>query len=290
LAEHAHSTLTSDVLLPATPFPTRNNLKSQMTPVPRFAHPAESDIATWLNHNHVPWQYEPTSFPLSVDGDGHLLRSFTPDFYLPDDHTYIEMTTMRQALVTRKNQKFRQMREQYPETSVRLLYRKDVELIQAWYLKPLTDRITPSERPFITEAQVERWAGECARQLVHQLAGTQIRLLAMPSGLRFAQMIAVHVRSLTEIAIAIDIPNAKADRTSNPPTAIVTGIIGTGLSVRGVHRLHRCPVITLLDRPTARMIDMPAWFAGASVGAEWYVGAGLGDLQSPNIHIAHHSA
>jgi len=213
-----------------------------MTPEPRFAHPAESDIAAWLNHNHVPWQYEPTSFPLSVDGNGHLLRSFTPDFYLPDDHTYIEMTTMRQALVTRKNQKFRQMREQYPETSVRLLYRKDVELIQAWYLKPPADRIAKSDRPFCTGAQVERWASECARQLVQQLTGTRIHLLAMPSGLQFAQMIAVQLRGLTEIEITIDVPSVKAVEAKSPPTAIVTGIVGTGLSIRDVHRRHAIDV------------------------------------------------
>lgn len=34
---------------------------------------------------------------------------------------------MKQSLVTRKNRKLRQLREQYPDVKVKLFYRRDIE-------------------------------------------------------------------------------------------------------------------------------------------------------------------
>ncbi len=95
----------------------------------RFAHPAEAVVAELLGSFGVRWLYEPVTFPLITSATGEPVQCFTPDFFLPDHDVYIEMTTMRQSLVTRKNRKFRLMREIYPHVDVRLLYRKDVELI-----------------------------------------------------------------------------------------------------------------------------------------------------------------
>jgi hypoxanthine phosphoribosyltransferase len=52
---------------------------------------------------------------------------FTPDFYLPEHKLYIELTTMRQRLVTRKNRKIRRLRELYPNVRIKLLYRRDCD-------------------------------------------------------------------------------------------------------------------------------------------------------------------
>jgi hypothetical protein len=65
-----------------------------------FAHPSERVAAQILDFYRIRWEYEPTTFPIEWDGDGNVIASFTPDFYLPDLDLYIELTTMSQKLVT----------------------------------------------------------------------------------------------------------------------------------------------------------------------------------------------
>ncbi|MBI3654229.1 MAG: hypothetical protein HY231_24635 [Acidobacteria bacterium] len=91
----------------------------------RFAHESEAEFARILDFYHVRWQYEPKSFVIERDATGKALRSFTPDFYLPDQDLFIELTTLKQALVTKKNRKLRQLREGYPEVNIKLLYASD---------------------------------------------------------------------------------------------------------------------------------------------------------------------
>src|SRR4051812_25219789 len=71
-----------------------------------FAHQAEADFAELLDFYRIPWLYEPTSFAIEWDGD-QVTEMFTPDFYLPDQDLYVELTTMKQSLVTKKNRKVR---------------------------------------------------------------------------------------------------------------------------------------------------------------------------------------
>ena len=99
---------------------------TQTTP---FAHPFERAFAELLTFYGVPWCYEPTSFALTWTEDGLPREMFTPDFYLPDHRVYIELTAMRQRLVTRKHRKIRRLRELYPQVDVKLLYRRDYERI-----------------------------------------------------------------------------------------------------------------------------------------------------------------
>ncbi|MEZ4626129.1 MAG: hypothetical protein R2843_15365 [Thermomicrobiales bacterium] len=72
----------------------------------QFAHPAERDFASILSYYRIRWSYEPTSFPLEWSDDGRATELFTPDFYLPDLRLYVELTTMRQRLVTRRTGNF----------------------------------------------------------------------------------------------------------------------------------------------------------------------------------------
>jgi hypoxanthine phosphoribosyltransferase len=96
---------------------------------PRFANDAERECARILDFHGVPWQYEPHTFDLEVDGEGRVIEAFTPDFYLPEQRLYLEITTMKQALVTKKNRKLRRLRELHPELRVKLFYRRDVEAL-----------------------------------------------------------------------------------------------------------------------------------------------------------------
>lgn len=93
---------------------------------PPFAHPSEAEFARILDFYRIPWQYEPRSFPLRYAPDGRVIEQFTPDFYLPELDLYIELTTLKQSLVTRKNRKLRRLRELYPEIKIKLLYKRDI--------------------------------------------------------------------------------------------------------------------------------------------------------------------
>lgn len=92
-----------------------------------FAHSSEEMFGSLLDSYGIEWQYEPRSFPLQWDKQGKVREAFTPDFYLPQFDVYLEVTTMKQSLVTRKNRKVRKLRAIYPHVNVHVLYRKDLE-------------------------------------------------------------------------------------------------------------------------------------------------------------------
>jgi hypothetical protein len=99
----------------------------------RFSHPAEEAFAKVLDFYLIKWEYEPTTFPLEWDEEGGIVTAFTPDFYLVEDDIYIELTTMKQRLVTKKNRKLRLLRELYPDVKCKLMYRRDIENLGVKY-------------------------------------------------------------------------------------------------------------------------------------------------------------
>jgi len=90
-----------------------------------FAHASEAELARILDFYGVAWEYEPHAFPLAWNLRGQVVESFTPDFYLREMDLYVELTTLRQKLVRKKNRKLRRLRELYPDARVKLLYAKD---------------------------------------------------------------------------------------------------------------------------------------------------------------------
>jgi hypothetical protein len=70
---------------------------------------------------------------LEEDEDGRIVEAFTPDFFLPEQNLYLEITVMKQRLVTRKNRKLRKLRERYPEVHVKLFYKRDIERLAQRY-------------------------------------------------------------------------------------------------------------------------------------------------------------
>ena len=98
-----------------------------------FSHPAEAAFAQILDFYQMKWEYEPMTFPLEWDDEGNILVAFSPDFYLVDDDMYVELTTMKQSLVTKKNRKLRLLQELYPGAKCKLMYRKDIENLAVKY-------------------------------------------------------------------------------------------------------------------------------------------------------------
>lgn len=93
--------------------------------VVEFAHASERQFARLLDFYQIEWEYEPRSFDLESDKDGKVIQRFTPDFYLAAYDLYIEITTLNQRLVTRKNRKVRRLRELYPEVRCKIFYQRD---------------------------------------------------------------------------------------------------------------------------------------------------------------------
>jgi cytidylate kinase len=93
--------------------------------LPEFAHPSEREFARVMDFYRIRWEYEPRTFPVEWDKENNVISAFTPDFYLPDLDLFIELTTMKQSLVTRKNRKIRHLRLLYPDINIKILYERD---------------------------------------------------------------------------------------------------------------------------------------------------------------------
>ena len=92
-------------------------------------------MARILDFYAVRWEYEPDTFPILWNLEGDVVESFSPDFYLPDLDLYLELTTLRQKLVRKKNRKLRRLRELYPGINIKLFYARDFRALMLKYGK-----------------------------------------------------------------------------------------------------------------------------------------------------------
>jgi hypothetical protein len=95
-------------------------------PQPSFSHPTEEAFARILDFYGIAWVYEPRTFPIEWDKDGNIIEAFSPDFYLPEQDLYVELTTLRPKLSGYKNRRLRRMNELYPDINIKLFKRKDL--------------------------------------------------------------------------------------------------------------------------------------------------------------------
>jgi hypothetical protein len=133
----------------------------------RFAHNSERQFAKLLDFYAIAWEYEPRTFTLEWDRDGRASQAFTPDFYLPMYDIYIEITTLNQRLVTKKNRKARRLVELHPEVAIRVLYQRDyLHLLVKYGLEPPSQlseelgegaplRLAPEVRPLRRQPEAE---------------------------------------------------------------------------------------------------------------------------------------
>jgi hypothetical protein len=107
--------------------------RAPLVAVTRFAHASEAEMARILDFYQVRWEYEPTTFPILWNLEGDVVESFAPDFYLPDLGLFLEMTTLKQRLVRKKNRKLRRLRELYPDVRIKLFYARDFRAMMLKY-------------------------------------------------------------------------------------------------------------------------------------------------------------
>jgi hypoxanthine phosphoribosyltransferase len=315
-----------------------------------FAHPAELDFSRILTFYRIRWAYEPTTFPLAYSDEGRPSEMFTPDFYLPEHQLYIELTTMRQRLVTRKNRKIRRLRELYPNIRIKLLYRRDCDRLGDAYrpseLEPagchvgrilfsedhIYERIAqlaaaiadpidrlgsttaisrdelplPDNEPVPVPMRLPIWqtAERGPREIAqaHRSHGGERQAPLLVLGVdRGSAVFAHHLTAALEACgLAIDRDRVTLTRHRTPlgerrvrvaraprtPVAgrrvlVVADVVSTGLSLayltwwlrrRGARRVEIC---TLLDRQTARLVDVPVRYIGFEAPNELLVGFGL---------------
>jgi hypothetical protein len=108
---------------------------AEVIPLPRraFAHASEAEMSRILDFYGVQWHYEPTTFPILWNQEGEVVESFSPDFFLPEFDLYLEMTTLKQSLVRKKNRKLRRLRELYPDIRIKLFYARDFRAMMLKY-------------------------------------------------------------------------------------------------------------------------------------------------------------
>lgn len=146
---------------------------------PAFAHASEAEFARILDFYDVRWEYEPDTFPILWDLDGAVLESFSPDFHLPDMDLYVELTTLQQRLVRKKNRKVRRLRELYPDLRIKLFYARDFRALMLKYGRvALVDELSgstgqatpPKDAPPEIHGTLERPGGRLTRRVVDRPA------------------------------------------------------------------------------------------------------------------------
>jgi hypoxanthine phosphoribosyltransferase len=263
-----------------------------------FAHHSEHEFARFLDYYRIRWVYEPVSFPIAWEGE-RVAEMFTPDFYLPEHDLYIELTTMKQSLVTPKNRKVRLLRELYPDVNVRLLYRKDYQqlLAKAGYSAVEVQNLRKQDIGgiVISPVELETRVRALARKISRDYAGRSIVLVGVLKGITFfladlARQIKVpfvidyldvrrfagaQPRERVHIARDIDYPIAGRH------VLLVEDIVNTGLTLDFLLSELRLrnpasvEVVTLLDRPTRRLVEVPVRYVGFQLPIDYVVGYGL---------------
>lgn len=259
-----------------------------------FAHPSEAEFAHILDFYGVRWEYEPRSFPLRWEGE-RVVEMFTPDFYLPDLDLYLELTTLKQSLVTEKNRKLRHLRELHPEIKIKLLYKRDYHRLLAKYgYGPLAQaEVGGFDRVLVTADKLKERVAELGRQISLDYVGTQpvlvgvlkgvacfmsdlMRQITLPLSIEF---MAVSYYGGHEGGVRITKDLDREIRGAH--VLMVEDIVDTGMTLNYLlHYLQtRRPasikVCTLLDKRVRRIVEVPLDYVGFEIPDEFVVGYGL---------------
>ncbi len=259
-----------------------------------FAHPSEEDFAKLLDFYCIEWLYEPRSFPLRWEGD-KIAEMFTPDFYLPELDLYVELTTLKQNLLTEKNRKLRQLRALYPEVNIRLLNKNDfLKLLAKYGYGPLGEaKVAGVDRVLYSHAKIQRRVRTMARHISRDYAGQQLVLIGILKGVvcfmaDLMQNLSIPV-TLDFMAISYYGGDGQVVKITRDLDSSITGqhvlmvedIVDTGMTLNYIlnhlsaHSPASLRVCTLLDKRARRLINVPLDYVGFEVPDEFVVGYGL---------------
>lgn len=262
---------------------------------PDFSHPSEAEFARLLDFYRIDWLYEPRAFPIKRDGN-RITEMFTPDFYLPEIDLYIELTTMKQRLITEKNRKIRLLRQLYPDIKIRLLNRSDYTRLLAKYgYGPLaTAKVQGISRVLFDHAQIQRRINIIAKRISKDYAGRELVLVGVLKGVlcfmsdlmqRISLPVTVDFMGVSYFADAageaVTITKGLDTSIKSKDVLMVEDIVDTGMTLNYLleHLASQKPaslkVCTLLDKRIRRIIDVKLDYVGFEVADEFVVGYGL---------------
>jgi len=259
-----------------------------------FAHPSEQDFAKLLDFYCIEWLYEPRSFPLRWEGS-KIAEMFTPDFYLPELDLYVELTTLKQHLLTEKNRKLRRLRELYPEVNIRLLNKSDfLKLLAKYGYGPLGEaKVEGVDRVLYSHAKIQRRVRTLARHISRDYADQRLVLIGVLKGVicfmaDLMQHLSIPV-TLDFMAISYYGGDGQVVKITRDLDSSITGqhvlmvedIVDTGMTLNYIlshlsaHNPASLRVCTLLDKRARRLIDVPLDYVGFEAPDEFVVGYGL---------------
>lgn len=261
-----------------------------------FSHPSEKEFAKLLDFYRIEWLYEPRSFPLNWQ-DNKVTEMFTPDFYLPELNLYIELTTMKQSLITEKNRKVRQLHRLYPEVNIKLLNKSDyLKLLAKYGYGPLgAAKIAGINRVLLSHTQIQRRVRALAKLISHDYSNKHLVLVGVLKGVVcFMSDLMQHISiPLTTELMAISYygsdtaePAVKITKDidagiSGLHVLLIEDIVDTGMTLNyllnhlSAHNPASLHVCALLDKRVRRLIDVPLDYIGFEIPDEFVVGYGL---------------
>lgn len=263
-----------------------------------FAHRAEADFAALLDFYRIKWEYEPVSFPLQRANDGRIVQMFTPDFYLPEQELFIELTTMKQSLITKKHSKIRRLKELHPEIKVMLLTRRDYhELLSQYGYGAVEITALPEsdiDRILYSQGEIEARVAELGHEISHDYADQSLVLVGILKGVTFfmADLARAITRPLALDYLAVAPPQQEQSERvrfikdldldiKDRHVLLIEDILTTGLTIDFVisrireRRPASLEVCALFDKREQRVVDVHARYIGFQIPSAFVVGYGL---------------
>lgn len=265
---------------------------------PPFAHKAEVEFAALLDFYRIRWEYEPLSFPLQRAADGRPVQMFTPDFFLPEQDLFVELTTMKQSLITKKNGKIRRLKELHSEINIVLVTRRDFhEIFSQFGYGAVEITALPEsdiDRILYSPNEIAVRVAELGAEISADYADRSLILVGILKGVTFfmADLARAITRPLALDYLAVAPPHPEQPERvrfikdldieiRDRHVLLIEDIVTTGLSLDFVlGRLRdRAPasldVCALFDKRDRRLIDVPARYIGFPVPNAFVVGYGL---------------
>lgn len=261
-----------------------------------FVHPAEADFAAFLDFYRIRWQYEPKSFALRWR-NGRVAQMFTPDFYLPEQDLFVELTTMKQSLVTRKNRKIRRLKELYPSVNVVLLNRKGFHELLSRFGYGAIDITSLSEddieRVLLSQSEIQGRVQELGSRISADYAGESLVLVGLLKGVTFflADLARAITRPLVIDYLSVALPDDSPegihfDRSLDIDVRgrhvlLIEDIVNTGFTMGFVleylssQEPASLAVCALLDKSERRIVPVDLRYVGFDIPNEYVVGYGL---------------
>jgi hypoxanthine phosphoribosyltransferase len=262
----------------------------------RFAHESEEEFARLLDFYGVRWQYEPRTFTLRQTDDGRIIEAFSPDFFLPDVNLFIELTTLKQGLVTDKHRKLRRLRELHPDIQIKLLYKKDyLNLLRKYDIGAVNElEHMAVQEVLISASEIERRVNELGVEIARDYAGKDVLFIGVLKGVTcFMADLMRH----TALPVSVDfmtISSYEGDRSGavrivqdltenirGRDVLIIEDIVDTGMTLNHLMKQLQARepsslrVCALLDKRVRRLVDVPLDYVGFEVPDEFVVGYGL---------------